>query len=492
MQTFLDTAFLGLGVLLLAFCLANRFNIAATTYLAATIGYTMLGHLVWRLQKNPFYSDDTYLTAHLIEFAYVTTFAMLMLNSQKGNDFFKRAIMSSRTTVLSLIFLSWFALQGYLILSYGTTGTLSLNSSGSDNADRAYIDSALLSVLNTFANGAALLIVGRLALQPEVKRNLVLVIPFAAFILYNLAFATATAGGRRTILLLGLFYALAKFVLSGEKLSTAVRRSLIPIGLAMSAVLGLAAFYQEIRLNSYLPEVSRLLGSPDLSNKFEGLILLLTPGAAADYGIRSESLSGTVNRSGAFDNLYSITEGVSSRGITMDGQLTLFAIGKSIPRSLYPNKPDYDIDLLIGQRYGIAPGQDFGVRADFFLEPDYSTTLLSMFVADFGWLGIFAAAVVMTLTIRFTTWSLSLFPTLSIVSAGLMGAVFETIGTLEGSLINALATLRTVVLVIVVGLAMTALSEFLNAPLKRGRGPAFKLHGIWPNGITNSRSRDRK
>lgn len=465
MQTFLDAIFIGLSISFLFYSLVSRFNVAASTYLAATIGYTLLAHTVWRLQKSPAYSDDTYLIAHLIEFGYLVLFVAMMLNSQKGNEFFYRAIALSRSTILGSIFLAWFTFQGYLILKYGTTGSFTLNS---DNvgSEKDYIDASLQSLLNTFANGSALMVVGRLAIEPSIRRNIILVAPLAAFVLYNLAFATAAAGGRRTILLLGLFYAVIKFTASGENLGTAVRRSFLPAALALASILGLSSYYQEIRLNTYLPEVGQLLGSPELSKKIDGLILMLTPGAAADYGIQSDSLSGAVNRSGAFDNLYSIAEGVVGNGVTLDGELTMFSIGKSIPRSLYPNKPDYDIDVLIAQRYNIAPGQDFGVRADFFLEPDYSTTILSMFVSDFSWLGVFVAAAVMSIVIRLETWSLSLFLNNNIVTTGLMGALFEMVATLEGSLINVLATLRTVILIIILGLVITTSWEFASTPLK--------------------------
>lgn len=467
MITFLDFLFIAASTLVLIHGLNNQMNIGVAAYLSCYLAFALVTHAIWRLGANVSYGFEHYLVTHVASFLFLALTVVLSKRDVRQNDLVLRASTRVRPTVLLVAFAIWIAFQFYLLAKYGASGALRLgDSSALGQQEIAYVDSSTLMLVNTFASGAALVVVTRLGVEPAFIRNPLVMSAFAVFIVYALAFGAALAGGRRTVLILAICFLVARLTASGENVSAALRRNLSSIVLALVVCLGLAWYYQEIRNNVYLPAVQQSLADPDPSTKMEGVTQLLTPGLADVYASGGGSAS-TVNRSGPFDFLYSIVEGRNQFNRSADGELTLFSIGKAIPKLFYPDKPEYDVDYLIGMRFGVVMGRNFATDAEFFRAPDYSTTVFATLFADFGWVAVPLAAAIAVLVMRLSISVVGVAPASALVVLGAMGVMFELISMIEGSLSHLLASLRTLLMVAGVAFALRFVGLARRRPVRK-------------------------
>ena len=463
MITFLDLVFIAISGALLLYGLNRQMNIGMAVFLSVYLVFVLVAHLAWRLGSSVEYSPQYYLIAHMVSLVFFAGCALISVHDGRRNRTILQAINRIRPIPLIVTFLVWLMFQLYLLATYGESGAVRLSAT-SGMEEVPYFLSSSASLLNAFVGGAALAVAMRHNERGSLE-NKFLLAAFVVFILYSLAFGAALAGGRRTILILTICFIVARLYNNGRSLSSLMSRHLTALVAATSICLVLASYYQQIRVNVNAPIVKDRLASPDLFKKLEGVELLLTPDLQEDAALRNVD---SINRSGPFDFLVSIAEGRYEFGKSSDGVLTLFCIGKALPRQLYPEKPDYDVDLLIAQLFSVAPQQDATIGARFFDNPDYSTTVLALLLGDFGWIGVPAAVLLLTMAMRLSAWAVGSSAANSIVTIGGLGVVFEITTTVEGTLVTLLSSLRTLLIVLIVGRVVRGLSHIL-APSTRRR-----------------------
>jgi hypothetical protein len=449
MFVFIDVTFVLLTAGLLAVSMGRRIGFIATVYIASCFIFVLVSHVVWRLSAFVSYDGGIYLIAHVINLTFLVAMAVMARQPSMDRPLFQ-GISGLHPYALVVPILIYFAFNAYHLVKYGRMATLNLSEgSGSTSFTRDSLDEAISQLITPIASGAALGIVIRLAVDARAIANRGLSFAFGAYMLFNLAVGASGAGGRRTLLILAIAFMLAKIGSAPGGIAVIMRRNARTIVTSALLCLLLAGYYQQIRNNADLRDVQVRLAAEDLWTRLDGLRMLLTPGKAAE--LRGGETPEFINRSGPFDLLVALVDGRLRLGRSTDGEITAYSFEMVMPRVFYPDKPQYDTDDIIANHFNVTPANLFWASGQFFQTVDYSTSVLAVLFADFGWIGIFLAAGVTALAMRLVTRIFVLMPRNPIIALGALGAMFDLVSLMEGTLVTLLSLIRALTIFIVLG-----------------------------------------
>lgn len=428
-------------------------------YLLSFIGATSLGALVFaHFQKNR--AGSELITIYLLNF--VAQFLLLDLGLQyvKGGRSANSAyyfgiaftmamgyvccvwglgrvpsfVNNSRLALNSLLtagysfarygILIWLVVRVYLYAKYGAQSFsyISLfDQTARHGLPISYADSVLRSIVLYLANGAAMVLVVRLAIKGWRGISLVdwpLLLIFGVFVLLG----EAPLGVRRTVILYVMIFAFT--FLTTRRVSGKTVTMIILLGVLAVAFMG---YYQRIRFNGSNPEIYRMLSSGNASQVLAGIVAYLTPQPPHD--------TTRVFRSGALDFLATSIRVVDESGRMMEGSLLLFTVLKVIPSAIYPKKSLLDDDEVVAQFYRLE-------------HRDYATNMLATLYMDFGVASVVLAPLLWWAVMYVVLAILARSTKNGALAVGTAGMVFGLLSMVESSMIPLFMYVRDIVVVL--------------------------------------------
>jgi len=424
---------------------------------------------LWRVESSLRYEVVTYIAAHVLVLTYLGLFNLcaLWLRQRLVSD---KSLLASLTVVRDGIWqrvlVAWIAWQGYLIGKYGIVNLYAFKyeSAGATGEHvLSYIDAALNTMLTTIALGAVLIYIAKSVAIRGYWVGFVRTTLVGAFLAFYLVFGETPLGVRRSLMLLVLFALLVHVVLYHGDVYRWVRRNWRRVLLAMIGVVSFAMYYQAIRGNIADQEVVDLLISGSPMEKVEGILRYAVP---QTYGSVQESTP--LIRSGPFDLVYRLIV----NGRSTNGELLQLSTQTVVPRVFVEDKPDIDVDDVIADRLGIVPEWDY-------LAPDLPTSVLSIFFADLGYVGVVVAAVLMAGTLSLLALGIPRFRRHPLVLLATLAVWFQVAGNVEGELVPVLAGLRDLLLLVIIVFPVDWVIEASKNAMKK-RSVANHVSGTKP------------
>lgn len=395
---------------------------------------------LWRVESTLHYEVDTYIAAHLLVLAYLGLFnlCVLWLRRTQGSN---HSFLASLTRVSDGVWMKavgvWLAWQVYLIGKYGIVNLYAFKYETAGAADEqvlTYIDASLNTMLTTIALGAVLVYIAKSVLKHGYWLGVVRTTLVSAFLVFYLIFGETALGVRRTLMLLVLFALLVHVVLYHRDVYRWIRWNWRRVLLVMIGVVSFAIYYQAIRGNIADQEVVDLLLSGSPMDKVEGILRYSVP--QTDESVQEST---PLIRSGPFDLVYRLIV----NGRSTNGELLMLSIETVVPRVFVADKPDINVDDIIADRLGIVPEWDY-------LAPDLPTSILSIFLADIGFVGVVVAAALMAGALALLTLLIPRLTRHPLVLLGALAVWFQVAGNVEGELVPVLAGLRDLLLLAVI------------------------------------------
>jgi hypothetical protein len=461
---FIDVIFLTLNALVLLASVRST-NVVAATQLGCFFIFFILAHVVWRISNDYEYDTFIYFTTHGIVFTYFALFAALTTKDRRSGKVVVTALMALPQLAFAIPILFWGAVTAYIYAVYGTFGFMNSDDASDATAHRfSNGDDALIGIASTLASGVGLAFAGRAALDSRIFRSAIAVVPLVIYVILLFGSGAGNmAGARRTLLIWVVFYLIISFQAPSIITSPITRLNLRSSIIATAFLMAGVGYYQSIRLNVWKAEIQQGLTSPSWGDRLNAVGVLLTP----DPTLSSEA-GGIVNRSGPFDFLYLLNVQVFDNGHLTDGDLTLFSLSKAVPKVFWPGKPQYDTDLEFSHIYGPSLAREKWLPPEAYDELDFSSSVTSIFVADFGLIGPVLAAVLMYICYALINFFMARRPWDAILNIGCLSAIFLLLGSIESSLEAVLATMRFVFIVVVAAGLMKTILAIVAAPLRRG------------------------
>ena len=433
MLTALDIVFLIAAGALWFRNAVGRSHFGLLLVLGMHVAFYLASHMAWRMTNHTTYFVETYAISHLLLFAFLTLTTMVVSVTNSRPFDYLGSIRGVSERHLAGGFALWIVFESYLVLRYGMRGGETTYSG---------LDFALSSLVAQFFMGATCVYVAKLAVAPAIMFKPWLTIPFVATQTYLLAFGGSQFGGRRGLLLYALVYVTISFMSARQSRSRFSLTRPIYIIFAAIALLSATQYYQAVRTNFLDPVLRSQLESQSLDIKIEGLLGLLSPNTSSD----DEAIV-LASRSGPFDALYGITEGVYDFNRSTEGLVTWNGSIRALPSILGIPKAELDEDYLIGERFSLAPGQQAGVNATFFNNPDYSGSILAYSIADFGLLGLPFSVAVMVLAIIYADLAIRQIGRNPILAICGFGTTCIIAATVEGSITTFLSATRELTII---------------------------------------------
>jgi hypothetical protein len=309
-------------------------------------------------------------------------------------------------------------------------------------------------LLGQIGEGVLFIVVFKLSLDRAYVKNVRVIIPSLALLLFMLAFGKVFVGGRRMVLILGACYIASSLTYSRRNDFSELYKKIGVSTTALLFVVALSTYYQQIRSNLRNDNIQHKLLSDEYATKADGVADILLPSNSntpSSYN-SNESL---VNRGGPFDLFYGVVEKSIIYNISSHGDLIMHSFQQFIPSIIYPEKPMSGLDSLIYPRLGIIPHLPAGSTGPTeWIDPktgavyltDYSKSPQSLLFADFDWIGILVAATILSLCFILCIKILLLIPSKSLLIPGVFGVIFDLISSIEGNVTGELASLRAAVL----------------------------------------------
>lgn len=458
--------------LVVAFAAEKTRNVFGIVHVAFFIVFVLGLHLANLMSTNGGrYDLAYYLTAHLAVLFYLCLFTLGLI-WLRGRHFLPSTArlfdiaMQVRDGWLFAAFVGWLAVEAYLVMRYGESAFSLFRSLVGIDAVRhfsSWWEAPVESLARSFAVGASCIFVIKAMLKRGFWRKSIHVT--AAFSLFMVTYVithSPIVGPRRFILLLFLVGLVAAAWRDGKTASLYLFSRWRVILIAGIVLVGLTTYYQAIRKNYLQPEIAHMLQSKSPILFAGGLARMMIPTP------RSERIGGEQDpyfRGGPLDIIYQVIQrrGDSNRGTR--GEIVGNAFMAIIPRVIVgEDKKDINADDILAARMYIAPQGPY-------IRPDVATSLLAIFLADFGLPGIFIAAMVIVLSlaaISFIAQKRSFaIPPLTLF---FFGALLHLAANVEGSLVAVLSILRDALILMIVFVPISVLSDgLLRAKLPKPR-----------------------
>lgn len=365
-------------------------------FLALFVPGLHLANLVSDVDRT--WQGDYYIAAHLSWMVYAWGAYLMAVGG-------RRLLLSDRSLVdqvrrindnwVAGAFLAWIALKLYLIANYGILAFATYRElAGPDESLFRFApwETALEQYVVAFATGASAAWAIKTAVIPGYWKKPWPLVPMLSFMLPFLVALESPLGTRRFILILVVVGALV--FLNSHSVSAwrfVVRRWRLLLLLAM-LTLGISMYYQAVRRNYFEPDIAALLTSSSPIQILEGAGIALIPrfGGSAETEDRAAAL---INRDGPFELTYEIVRELGSGNPGTRGEIASISLNAVLPRAISgENKEQVTSDDVINERMSVTPRFSRLIR-------DLSTSLLSIFVADFGMVGVAVAPAVFVLCV---------------------------------------------------------------------------------------------
>jgi hypothetical protein len=407
-------------------------------------------------QVTSTYSPYGNVTAHLIVFSYVALFfagaISLSRHLPHASQIIAFASRVSGTTV-SLVLSAWVAIKFYLVAKYGVSAFLVLGTVAGEDKLLFIdpLDAAVSAYAGYFAVGVAVAYFIRVV-SGSIKWNNPTSIVVVTFLIAYVMTGETPLGARRFILLL-VILCLSIAVAQRAIRATGKRSRPRVFGLLVLSVLvvgGFSMYYQSVRTNFYSEQNTQRLLSGEPLAMLSAVVDSIVPANERN----SDSEEQAQLRPGPFELLGQLSDRLLDGRRTTDGEIIWRSVQTVIPRIwMTGEKEPFSTDIFVSVAFDVEPeGQ--------YVDPDLPMSLAAISLADFGFIGVLIAPIVMLLAISLMSYTLkSLAPLSAAYVIVIFGAMFQMIGIVEGELIAFLATLREfIALIVLVSLARALLT----------------------------------
>jgi len=448
---------LSMGIIFLTLIIKHAFSLVHAAFFVLFVQGVHLVRL-FNVTNNS-YESATYILSHFVTFFYLVIFYLCLLMFKKWlapNIQILNSTLHIPDIFLISAFTGWLAFKLYLFITYGANAFSATKFLGSSNllSSKAWWENPMEFYLTTFAIGASVSYVIKLFAIRRYAYNLPVTLFFVLFNTIYVITHSTDLGPRRYIVLLFLIYISLlvwrdwKIILNFRYWSKFVVPALI-IG-------GMLFYYQSIRTNFYLPEIATKLRSQSITQFSEGLFQVLIPVPEP----RRIIFEVPFFREGPFDLIYEIIEKRVNGHPGTDGKILQNSFLLIIPKLIAgPSKTTISTDRIISSEMGILP-----VGSSSASNNDLPTSLLAVFIADFGWPGFFFPPIIIALGLVF----FSVTPKSSYISASIktlffLSALLSFAGNVEGDLVSVFSISRDAGILMLVLLPV----HFFETTLKR-------------------------
>ena len=327
-------------------------------------------------------TTDILLLSNFLMFVYLAI-VLLVARSYTGRV---QDLIASATAVpprvLAVAIVGWLAWRLYLIVAYGPAALMF------SRAQVVYSEGLVeFSSWEVFLSSiTTILLLGGLAvlvIRQAAGRRSPLLMNAAALAMLVVILVTneSPIGSRRLLLALAAIWLSVAWVCSGVSMLSWIRKHFQRMLLALMLIAGLSIYYQNVRNNDFA-DILKASAPADL--------IAATYKFATTFNIHDTDEIRYL-RSGPFDFFAKVVDVSIIEGKSTNGEATAFSLALAVPKALYPgDKPVGDVDEVLLEHLAIYPSQPV-------INIDYSTSLPTIGMADFGPLGIIAAAIVLSL-----------------------------------------------------------------------------------------------
>lgn len=453
-----------IGVILLAEKARNPIGIVHMLFFVIFMNMLHLARLL--VNNNLHYDLVYYLITQIVLLIYLGLFALGMLwlktmrlAPSQGRIF--RSAMRISDGWLIAAFFGWLIVKAYLVMKYGASSFSLFSHLQGEYAVlhfHAWWETPLEFYTRAFAVGASGIYVIKMILERGYWRNhWVTSVAFSLFLAVYVGTHSAVMGPRRFMLLLVI---LGLVTIAWRDMKT-ISRYLISrwrVALVGCLVLfGATSYYQVIRNNFTQPDISDKLLSSNPLTFAEGVGLAMIPVPASERVTRPAKFL----REGPLNIVYDVIQRRGDGNPGTGGEITANAFTTVIPRIIVgKEKKVVNADVFLQNRMNISSSGPY-------LVSDVATSLIAIFIADFGYLGALIAPmlILLSLTIfaRIPQKGLLSFPLLILF---FFSALLHLSGNVEGSLVPVLSTFRDAAILILTLLPVSLLyaSVFRRAP----------------------------
>lgn len=444
-----------IGVILLAEKAKNPIGIVHMLFFVIFMNILHLARLL--VNNNLHYDLVYYLITQVVLLIYLGLFALGMLwlktmrlAPSQGRIF--RAAMCISDGWLIAAFSGWLIVKAYLAIKYGVSAFSLFGGLAGGNIVLhfyAWWETPVEFYARAFAVGACGIYVIKAILEKGYwRKHWPTSMAFFTFFAVFISTASSDIGTRRFMLLLVI---LGLVTIAWRDKKTTSRylisrwRSVFVVGIVL---MGVAGYYQVIRNNFTQPDISDKLLSSNPLTFAEGVGLAMLPVPSSERVSKPAKFL----REGPLDIVYDVIQRRGYGNPGTDGEITANAFTTVIPRIIVgKEKKVINADAFLANKMHITPSGPY-------LVSDVATSLLAIFIADFGYLGALLAPmlILLSLTIfaRIPQKGLLAFPPLILF---FFSALLHLSANVEGSLVPVLSTFRDAAILILILLPVSLL-----------------------------------
>lgn len=380
-----------------------------------------------------------YVLSHVLVTAYLGGVVIVGLTVRKSNR--RERMISTLAACPAWAWKAslalWTLVKAYLLGKYGPLAFYAMQAQLAEAGEQfniEYQDVVLNAFVGVIASGGVLAFIARVVARPSEKQSPFSWLIVIVFLALYLLLGEAAQGARRTLALLAIFAVVGYMSLRRGEFALSWRRQWISVVALAAGIAFASAYYQVARNNVGLPEVVDKIASTSWVERASALLIILNPTSEA-----SSAEPYVFLREGPFGLMYDVTDRVYSADRLTHGELLQLSLAKIVPRVLWSDKPESDIDEVIADRLDISPVGPF-------LTIDLSTSTLAILVADFGILGLIFASILaatVMLGLVMAMQKLRGRPSLVVLAAGYL---LQNVANVEGSLVTPFSTVRDFVI----------------------------------------------
>ncbi len=426
-------------------------------------------HLAGLLGNNDQHYELTYyLLTQIVLFAYLGFFAlgMVWLKERRlapSQEHIFRSAMRMSNGWLIAAFSGWLLVKTYLIMKYGASAFSlfsHLQGNGAVLHFYAWWETPVEFYARAFAVGACGVYVIKTILEKGYwRKHWVVTMTFSLFFAVYVGTHSAIVGPRRFMLLLVI---LGLVTIAWRDKKTISRyfitkwRFVLVVGIIL---IGAASYYQVIRNNFSRPDIAYKLLSSNPLTFAEGVeqAMILIP--ASERATQPAKFF----REGPLDIVYDVIQRRGDGNPGTGGAITVNAFKSVIPRIIVgKGKKNINADEFLAKKMSIASGP--------YMVSDVATSLLAIFIADFGYLGVLIAPMVMI----FTLTVFSHIPQKGVFASPLLilfffSALLNLSANVEGSFVPILSTFRDamILMLVLISLSLLRTGIFRRAPRRK-------------------------
>lgn len=462
-----------LPLALVLFVVARRipmFTWVHAAFFMTFIPFLELLHLVSHNDTKAF-QLDLYAISYIVMAIYLLVFVFVsntLVRFLPTDNTVIQMVMGVSDKALSGIFLAWVIQKAYLGVKYGLLGFGMLRASveGVNEFRLDFLDTLLSVYMTHFAIGACVVFVVK-AVVLKRRPTSMQFLPFILFALPYLVLGEAGIGARRFILLLGLIGGAAAIWQNGGNERGSWKYRMLVGSAAVVLALSFSIYFQSVRHNINDMEIASMISSTELAEVGRGVGLAMIP--ASDEGVEQEGAS--MLRESPFELIYDLIEKQFETGATTKGAITASSFEMIIPYIFAgPEKTSINVDRILVDELGIVPADGDITNVDI------GSSVLVIFMADYGPIGMFLAPLFMVSAICGVLGCLRWIKMTTPLILLAISILFQISGNVEGDLLAVLTPIRELCAGIIVlggadrgfsALKSTLLRQETIAPLNR-------------------------